>query len=85
MNATKANYSKELSEKNNLTIKINEETLRYNKEVENYYTSCNEQPQENESLESFKNRLYEKLTYDISELNSSINTLNKEKKTKLPS
>lgn len=80
LNATKANYTKELSEKNNLTIKINEETLRYNKEIENYYIACNEQPQENESLESFKNRLYEKLTYDISELNSSINILNKEKK-----
>ena len=80
LNAKKANYSKELSEKNNLTIKINEETLRYNKEVENYYASCDEQPQENESLESFKNRLYETLTYEITEHNNSINTLNKEEK-----
>ena len=80
LNATKANYSKELSEKNNLTIKINEETLRYNKEVENYYASCDEQPQENESLENFKNRLYETLTYEITEHNSSINILNKEEK-----
>lgn len=80
LNAAKTNHSKELSEKNNLTIKINEETLKYNKEVENYYASCGEQPQENESLESFKNRLYEALTYEITEVNSSINTLTKEQK-----
>lgn len=80
LNAAKDNHTKELSEKNNLTIKINEETLRYNKEVENYYISCGEQPQENESLETFKNRLYETLTYEITEHNSTINTLNKEEK-----
>lgn len=80
LNAAKANQAKELSEKNNLTIKINEETLRYNKEVENYYISCEEKPQENESLEAFKNRLYEALTYEITEHNSTINTLNKEEK-----
>lgn len=80
LNAAKANHAKELSEKNNLTIKINKETLRYNKEVENYYISCDEQPHENESLEAFKNRLYEALTYEITEHNSTINTLNKEEK-----
>lgn len=80
LNAAKDNHTKELSEKNNLTIKINEETLRYNKEVENYYISCGEEPHENESLEAFKNRLYETLTYEITEHNSTINTLNKEEK-----
>ena len=51
LNAAKANHSKELSEKNNLTIKINEETSRFNKALNEYYTSCGENPKDNENLE----------------------------------
>ena len=80
LNVTKENHSKELSEKNNLTIKINEETSRFNKELDEYYISCGETPKDTENLEAFKNRLYEALTYEISEINSSINTLTKEQK-----
>lgn len=80
LNAVKNNYSNELAEKNNLVIKINEETARFNNDLENYYHSCNARPEVNESLEVFKNRLYEALTYEITELNSSINTLVNEQK-----
>lgn len=80
LNVVKNNYSNELAEKNNLVIKINEETARFNNDLENYYHSCNARPGVNESLEVFKNRLYEALTYEITELNSSINTLVNEQK-----
>ena len=80
LNAAKDNHSKELSEKNNLTIKINEETVRFNKALDKYYASCGEDPKDNENLESFKNRLYEALTYEITECNSSINAVTKEEK-----
>ena len=80
LNVAKTNYAKELSEKNNLTIKINEETSKFNKELDEYYTSCGENPKNSENLESFKNRLYETLTYEITEVNRSINTLTDEQK-----
>lgn len=80
LNAAKTNHSKELTEKNNLTIKINEETVRFNKALDEYYTSCGEDPKDNENLETFKNRLYEVLTYEITEYNSSINAVIKEEK-----
>lgn len=80
LNALRNSYSNELAEKNNLVIKINEETAKFNNDLENYYHSCNARPEVNESLEVFKNRLYEVLTYEITELNNSINTLVNEQK-----
>lgn len=80
LNALKNSYSNELAEKNNLINKINEEIIRFNNDLEDYYNDCEARPYENESLEVFKNRLYEALTYEITELNTSINAFVNEQK-----